>query len=71
MKTKYRLLPLLVITLALAAAISMQAVPTVRSDSPKNNILARALDIELGNAQPRPEQCCLPASSMTWRVRRT
>jgi hypothetical protein len=33
--------------------ISLVAVPTARSDSPKNNILAHALDIELGKVQPQ------------------
>ncbi len=56
MKTKYRLLLLVVLTLALAAAISLRATPIARSDSPKNNVLARALDIELGNVQPRPHE---------------
>lgn len=32
--------------------ISLVAIPSARSDSPRNNILARALDIELGNVQP-------------------
>ncbi len=56
MQTKYRLLLLFVVALALAAALSMQAAPVARSDSPKNNVLARALDIELGNTQLRPHE---------------
>jgi hypothetical protein len=56
MKTKYRLLMLFVVALALALAVSVQTTSTARSDSPKNNVLARALDIELGNTQPRPHE---------------
>lgn len=39
-----------------AVAVSMRATPAARADSPKNNILARALDIELGRVQPRPHE---------------
>ncbi len=56
MKTKYRLLLLVTLALALVAAASLVVAPAARSDSPKNNVLARALDIELGNAKPRPHE---------------
>ena len=61
MKNKYRLLLFFVITLALAAAVSLQATPSARSQSPKNNVLARALEIELGLVQPRPHEQLLSA----------
>ena len=56
MKPNFRLLLLFVLTLALAAALSLQGTPSARSQSPKNNVLARALDIELGNVQARPHE---------------
>jgi hypothetical protein len=39
-----------------AVAVSMRATPAAQADSPKNNILARALDVELGRAQPRAHE---------------
>ena len=47
-----------------AVAVSIRATPAARADSPKNNILARALDIELGRAQPRPHEQKLSSGVM-------
>jgi hypothetical protein len=44
--------------------VSLVAVPTARSDSPKNNILAHALDIELGKVQPKKYEQPLSAGVM-------
>lgn len=37
-------------------AATIVTVPTAQTDAPMNAILARALDIELGNVQPRPHE---------------
>jgi len=50
-KVKTKLITVFLVVTILV--ISLVAVPTARSDSPKNNILAHALDIELGNVQPQ------------------
>jgi len=47
-----------------AVAVSMRATPAARADSPKNNVLARALDIELGRVQPRPHEQKLSSGVM-------
>jgi len=40
--------------LFVAILVTLQvAVPSAQSDSPKNDVLAHALDLELGNAQPQ------------------
>ena len=44
--------------------VSLVAVPNARSDSPKNNILAHALDIELGKVQPEKYEQPLSAGVM-------
>ncbi len=49
MKTKF-IAALLAVTILV---ISLVAIPTARSDSPKNNILAHTLDIELGKVKPK------------------
>ena len=49
MKTKLIVVVLVVTVLV----ISLVAIPPARSDSPKNDILAHALDIELGKVQPQ------------------
>jgi hypothetical protein len=47
-----------------AVVVSLRATPAARADSPKNNILARALDIELGRVQPRPHEQKLSSGVM-------
>jgi len=47
-----------------AVAASIRSTPAARADSPKNNILARALDIELGRVQPRPHEQKLSSGVM-------
>jgi len=49
MKSKFIFAFLLITTLLLSLALATSAL----SDSPKNDVLARALDIELGNVQPQ------------------
>jgi hypothetical protein len=60
MKTKFMAVFLIVTVMV----ISLVAVPYARSDSPKNNILAHALDIELGRVQPQKYEQPLSAGVM-------
>ncbi len=63
-RTHLLLLPALLLALAIVLIAMQQTAPSVQSNAPANHVLARALEIELGDAQRGPHEQLLSSGAV-------